>query len=167
MTHFHFYYLACLLWLALPIFKAWPVVLLNKDRAVNTMLLIKMKPEAFYVQRDLNFMGTLAQERVEWWLKWFVALLIASPTPFFVTNPVLMIFFPVLAYLWSLPGFKFVEYVGHAAEVIYDGRPGYLEREALSMRMGYDGKFRADDTETGLKRAMPIARVLLFLVARK
>jgi hypothetical protein len=110
-----------------------------------------------------SFDALLAQEKVEWLLRWIVALI-----PAILIHPLALL--PAL--LWAnIPiGRRLLNYVGRAAEAEVAGQwgnPKYLELEIPFMKSApiYKGAFRNlsnDDIVRNIHRARPVARILLW-----
>lgn len=163
-----------------PVLGIWPPVQWSGRRCFNSVLGIEMLPRGHQKYGPLSgrYRPIYAQELVEWWLAWAVALVAVAPIAgaLCLLDPMAgagAILIAVLAWTWRNGdwGRAQLEYVGHAAEwIVADraGLPDYAERDvAQRLQRGYV-VFRGMTTEAvavALRRRRGIARLLVALLA--
>lgn len=151
----------------LPIAGIGPLVLRGK-RARNNLLFVSMyPPEQTGPAQDWR--AVRAQEIVEWWLRWAVALPIAALSLLIDAGPyqwAVALIAVLVASLWSeLAGGRF-DTIGRAVEVVVANRSGYLQTEAERLqREWYRGR-TVEDCARMIERRLPLARVLVLLLRR-
>jgi hypothetical protein len=121
--------------------------------------------------------AVLAQERVEFLLRWIVTLAIAYAPCRFLAIPLgqeswwfVAVALTLVASAWvRIPwALRQAEFIGHAAEVLRvpdRARSGYLIEEAARMQGRYGGLFKGmtvDEVAMAIRRRMPIARLLMI-----
>lgn len=157
----------------LPILGIGPVIQRDSTQSQNNLLFVRMRPPEWYEAREQTYRATAAQEIAEWWMRWAVALPVASLTLFIDAGPyqwALSLFGVLVASLWSALFYGQLDLIGRAVEVLADGRQGYLEAEARRLRDGTRGTFRDQSPEVlaaMIRRRFGIARVLLWLLKRR
>lgn len=144
--------------LLLPILGLWPVKVTG-DANQNTMWFIRMRSPEKQTQPHA---AIFAQEVVEFWIKWVVAVILSAPVAYIARdNPngwafwviAMMAGVALVSKVFSKP----LELIGHAVEVNYARRyanvgDDYIGREARSMIRGYS-VFK-NSTEAALIAAM-------------
>lgn len=168
--------LAALLLLA-PVLGLLPIIREGEDNR-NFAWGITLQPRDHPNMGIQCYEGVVAQEIVEWYLRWLVALPLAAPAAWLLGDvPGLSI---VLAFLVAMlwPRVRVLqrefEYLGHAAEVEVALRLGWSEDyplwEARGMRTGYGATFRDLSVErivAAMEARRPLARALLWLLRRR
>ena len=144
--------------------------------ATNGMFRITMPGVSYYGGNSVVRTAVYAQERIEQVIKWMVSLLVGNIAAWIAGGTweaaAMFVAFGALAYglQQARPVIRLREYIGHAAEIIHVERyaaaeqPGYRAGEIERMRKGYDGLFAGHDIAAGLRRAEPVARVMLVLI---
>ncbi len=160
--------------LIIPLTGLLPPIKNNADHSRNTMFNITLRSASFYEQRGVKLAAIAAQEAAEWYLRWLVAFPLAALAVWLIDAQgvhswAVSVIALILATLWSVLLYAQVDLIGRAAEVVVDGRPGYLQTAALRLINGTKGNFKdrdARDVEAMIARRMGIARVLVFLMGR-
>lgn len=151
-----------------------PVVVGDADQ--NTPFIVRMRPRTDPKFETQPYEAVLAQECVEWLLRWVVVIplgaivVLVTPDPLWVA--------PALAagHLWvnPTPLKRQFELVGHMAEILVAEHMGqgdeYARAEAKRMRGAYPklfGKMTVDEIIDAMERRSWIAHLLLKGVARK
>lgn len=155
-----------------PIAGVWPI--LKRGRAFNGAWRIAMPdPTEIYGER---WRSVYAQEIVEWWAAWFVALVVASPAAWMLDRfapflGVAAIVIAQVAWLWRTtpPGRRQLEYLGWAAEWVHAQRNGIdLGRfDSFVERMAYRvfAEIPLEQRIAAVRRRLPIARALVTVLA--
>lgn len=165
------------LWLAIaaalllaPIAGVFPPM--REGRAFNAILHIAMPKPPTYAER---WIGRLAQEVVEWWAAWFVAVLLSAPAAWALSAflPFGWAFAPLtlpIAWCWRKSdwGTRQIEYIGWPAEWLTLRRRGlttetfaeYVSRASYIVFAGMTGA----EIAAHMRRRLPIARVLIALL---
>lgn len=158
--------------LVLPVIGVWPPIV-RAQKTTNNFLLIMMRDPAWYETRGQFYRPIVSHEAAEWYLRWLVALPIGSLSLFFDTGQyqwAVLVMSALIATIWSIIFYGQVDLIGRAAEVLADGRPGYLEAEAERLRIGTNKTF-ADvatvDLAKMIEKRFWIARILLWLMSRR
>lgn len=150
-------------------------------RPFNSLWGIRMPPRSDPRFTAQSYAGVLAQEILEWWLRWAgvlvilaIAAALLSQVPdqraYLALIPLLF-----LSALWDqIPGIqRQVELLGHTAEVVvaeeHEGLVGYGEAEAVRVKgaSNYDKEFSnmtADEILSAFNRRRPLVRFLLKFV---
>ena len=150
---------------------------LRRGAAFNGLAHVAMPARSIYGPAHE---AVLAQELVEFWCAWAVGLAIAAPvvwlldtfTPLGLAGPVVA----MIAWRWRMTGWgtRQLEYLGWAAEWLhgqktapglYANFPGF----AGQLRGGYlaFAGIAPEVVEAALRRRLPLARVILFIVAAR
>lgn len=172
-----------LLWLAIaaalllaPVAGVFPPQ--RTGRAFNAILHIAMPAAPTY---GTHWRAVQAQEVVEWWAAWLGAVVLTAPLAWALATflPFGWILAPLplpLAWKWRTTrrGERLLEYLGWAATWVHGRRsaPEYytdLAAHARAMRGGYRVFDRTNEATAlrNLRRAIPLARVLVALLARR
>jgi hypothetical protein len=165
--------LAFVLFIVAPLLGLLPRVKHNSDQSRNTLLGVTIRYKQFYDARGVQVGAIVAQEVVEFWIRWAVTLPLASPVLLFadgIHGWAASAIAIMLASIWSVPGYAQLDLIGRAVEVLYDGRPGYLEAEAERLRRGTTRNFASYSTTeiaAKIEARFWIARPLLRLLRRR
>lgn len=165
--------------LVLPVLGLWPVIV-RGDGARNNLALVTMPSRQWYDREGYDYRATRAQEIVEFWLRWALALAVSAWPVWEIAAAVddakAGMLFSLLtiagsAALTKLPFVeKQVELIGHAVEVIVADADGYLELEAVRMQRGYGAMFgdmSVAEIARAVRRRFGVARVLIALLRRR
>ena len=98
--------------LLLVVLGIFPRTRWNQQDSYNNLFAVRMQPAAFYTATGQSLRGVHAQERVECFLRWLLALTVIG-SPFRGTR-------------WFL---RQSELIGHACEVLAAGRDGFDQEE--------------------------------------
>jgi len=154
-----------------PMLGIWPT--LRRGRAFNAAWRIDMPdPATTYGERWLS---VYAQEIVEWWAAWAVALIVAAPAAYLLDQAVPMlgavaIVVAQLIWLWRTtpPGRRQLEYLGWAATWVWAQRTGVDQGrfDSFVERMAYlvFAEIPLEHRIAAVRRRLPIARLLVTLL---
>lgn len=157
----------------LPILGIWPPVK-RADISQNNMFFIWMRDPLWYEARGIRYRGIFAQEVAEYWLRWAVALPIAS-VAVWLLNPsqyrwAVEVMAAMLAAVWSAVFYKQLDLIGRATEVAAVPDAGYIERVAQRLKVGTTGNFAhhsVDELVAMIRKRLPIGRKLAWLLQRR
>jgi len=152
-----------------PIIGIGPIVIRDAKGTNNNILCVTMGPRERVTRLGQSYNAVLAQEIAEYWLRWFVAHILAIPFLLFFQHPAALGALPILT-LWTAPFYKDLDLIGRAVEVTVADIDGYLEREAQRLIDGTRGNFKhreLADVVKMISRRLWIAAILTKLIWRK